>query len=139
MTVNSIYIDYLFGTFIGGGDSEEDVDNYSLYNPNNESDVKKLAKEVLLPEFQSQNINLITEVKNSLAYYLTYDKIDFKDKLNSLLLPIKTPDNPKLFFKWIWEIFFKDELIDYIKNETVIEDFDINAPYKLLTSSPNSA
>jgi hypothetical protein len=61
--------------------------------------------------------------------------VNFESIFNSLLLPINTPKNARLFFQWIWEVFFPEESKDYIKNEIVVEDFDVNAPFYLLTGT----
>ncbi|MEJ8819932.1 hypothetical protein [Lacibacter sp. H407] len=138
--VNPIYLDYLFGTLSGLGDSEDDINVYGMYDTNNERQTKTLARELLLPEFIKQNPLLVEQIKNSLAYYLLNPSIEFKDRIESLLLPFKTPDDGWLFFQWIWEVFFEGESYDYLKDEDVFEEFDINAPYKLLTGNqpPNT-
>lgn len=135
ITVNPVYIDYVLNPLTGGADSEESIDLYGSYNPNSEQEVKKLAREVLLPEFKSQQPILQEVVKHTLAYYLTYPKQDFERIFNSLLMPIDTPKNARLFFQWIWEVFFEGESKDYIKNEIVTEDFDVEAPLHLLTKT----
>ncbi len=134
ITINPIYIDYVLTPLVGGGDDAKEIAIYSVYQTDIEDDVKLLAKNILLPEFIKQHKQFKEAIKNSLAYYLIYnEKIDFKSVLISSLLPIKTPKNPMLFFQWIWDVFFENETIDYIKNKIVVEDFDINAPYNLLT------
>ena len=98
--------------------------------------MKQLAREVLLPDFKKQNAILQRVVKDTLAYYLVNThKVNFESIFNSLLLPIETPENTRLFFQWIWAVFFEGESTDYIKNEIVIEDFDVNAPLYLLTGT----
>lgn len=135
ITVNPVYIDYVLNPITGGADSAESIDTYGFYNSDVEEDVKKLASEVLLPEFKRQKQILQEAVKHSLAYYLTYPKQDFERIFDSLLLPLDTPTNARLFFQWIWEVFFDGESKDYIKDAIVVEDFDVNAPYYLLTGT----
>jgi hypothetical protein len=132
ITVNPVFINEVMGPLIGGADSEEDIEAFSRYNPDVEEEVKELAKAVLLPEFIQQKDILRQKVKDSLAYYLNFpEKADFESILDSLLIPMKTPKNASLFFQWIWDIFFNQESIEYIKNETVKEDFDVNAATNL--------
>lgn len=135
ITVNPIYIHEVVSPLIGGADSEEIIDLYGYYNVDKELEVKQLARDVLLPDFLKQRPELQREVKNTLAYYLTYPKQDFERIFNFLLLPIDTPKNARIFFQWIWEVFFDGESKNYIKDETIVEDFDVNAPLYLLTKT----
>ncbi len=136
ITVNPVFIDEVLSPLIGGADSEESIEIYGHYKSDMEGDVKKLAQDVLLPEFKKQKDVFQRVVKDTLAYYLTYpQKVDFESIFNSLLLPIETPQNARLFFQWIWEVFFCGELKDYILDDIVIEDFDVNAPMYLLTGT----
>lgn len=136
ITVNPVYIDEVLSPLIGGADHEDSIEIYGHYRPDEELDVKELAREVLLPEFLKQNVLLQRVTKDTLAYYLTYPgKINFESIFNSLLLPIETPKNARFFFQWIWEVFFPDESKDYIQNEIVVEDFDVNAPLYLLAGT----
>jgi len=135
ITVNPVYIHEVVSPLIGGADSEESIDMYGHYNSDSEQEVKQLAREVLLPEFKKQKPVLQEVVKHTLAYYLTYPKQNFEAIFNSLLLPLSTPKNARLFFQWIWEVFFEGTSKDYIKNEIVVEDFDVNAPLYLLTNT----
>jgi len=135
ITVNPIYIDYVLDPLVGGADNDEAMDKYGHYNSDDENDVKLLAKEVLLPRFLKQPTRLQTAIKNSLAYYLVYPKQNFEAIFNSMLTSIETPTNSRIFFQWIWEVFFDGESKDFIKEEIVVEDFDVNAPYYLLTNT----
>ncbi len=136
ITVNPVYIHEVLSPIIGGADSEESLETYGHYRSDMESDVKELAEDVLLPEFKKQKAILQHVVKDTLAYYLTHpQKVDFESIFNSLLLPIETPKNARLFFQWIWEVFFNSESKEYITHDTVIEDFDVNAPLYLLTGT----
>lgn len=136
ITVNPVYIDEVLSPLIGGADDESTIEIYGHYRSDEESDIKELARDVLLPEFKKQKPILQDAVKNTLAYYLTYPKkVNFESIFNSLLLPLDTPSNARVFFQWIWEAFFPGESKEYIKNEIVKEDFDVNAPYYLLTGT----
>jgi hypothetical protein len=131
--VNPVFIHEVVNPLIGGADSETAIEIYANYISDKEKDVKQLASEVLLPRFRREKKILQHAVKNTLAYYLTYSqKIDFESIFNSLLLPLETPKDAKLFFQWIWEVFFEGESKEYIKNETVVEEFDVNATIHLL-------
>lgn len=130
--VNPIFVDEILTPLIGGADSEDSLDTFGQYNSNIEKDVKELAQLFLLPEFNKKK-QIIQEItKNTLAYYLSNSqKIDFESIFDSLLIPLETPHNVVLFFQWIWEVLFPNQSKEYIKNEIVIEDFDINAPILL--------
>jgi hypothetical protein len=130
--VNPIYINEFLSPIIGGADSVDDVVNYSYYNSDVEIDVKQFAKKYLISEFDNQIQELKLEAKNALAFYLCFEKVDFESVFNSLLLPLETPKNPRLFFLWIWEVFYPGESYEYIKSVTVKEDFDVEAPLKLI-------
>jgi len=132
MTVNPVYIDQFVGPLIGGADSEEEIGKFASFNSNNENEVKQLAKDVLLPAFEKRIKPFKVEMKNSLAYYLKYNKVDFESIIDSLLLPIETPKDPLLFFHWLWEVFFEGEHYDFILKENVIEEFEVEAPLNLM-------
>lgn len=138
ITVNPVYINYLLIPLIGGADNEEEIIKFSKFDLNNKEDVEALSKEYLLKEFYQQRVELQREVQNALAYYLINDKLDFESHLDSLLLATRTPENSKLFFKLIWQNFFGNENPEeVINNHVVVEDFDVNAPFKLLINLNN--
>lgn len=132
MKVNAAYIDKFLVPLIGGADSEDEVEKYGKINPDSEMEVKRLIEEVLLPEFEKRIKPFKLQMKNTLAFYLNNNKIDFESIYDSLLLPIDTPKDSKLFFYWIWEVFFEGENFDFIKDKEVIEEFDIEGPLKLV-------
>lgn len=136
MKVNPIFIDEFVSPLIGGADRDNEFE-YFKCNPDLEQDVKFLCNNLLIPEFKQQ-IEQIREVaKNTLAYYLFYKTFDFHSKLDSLLLPMKTPNNSVLFFLWLWNEFFDRESFDYIKNEMVVEEFNVDEPLKLIMKHKN--
>jgi hypothetical protein len=138
ITVNPVFLHEVLAPLIGGADDNETVEKYGHFKTDVESEVKILAREVLQPEFHAQNPVLQQVAKHTLAYYLEHsNKVDFESIFNSLLLPLETPKNVRLFFRWIWDIFFPGQSTDYIKNELVVEDFDVNAAYYLLTGTDN--
>src|SRR5215212_1357742 len=130
--INPVFINEVVSPLIGGADSEEEIDKFSYCNPDLEGDVKELAKTVLLPDFIQQKKILQQRIKNTLAYYLNFpQKINFESIFESLLLPLKTPENTRLFFQWIWDVLFEGESIEYITSKTVKEEFDVNAATNL--------
>ena len=125
--VNPVFLQELVSPLIGGADSEDSVEMFAQYSTDSETDVKRLAREVLLPEFLEQKPVLKQKVKDTLEYYLTYPKIDFESIFNSFLLPLDTLSDSTLFFNWLWEVVFEGETRDYIVDAKIIEDFDANA------------
>ncbi len=132
ITVNPCFIEEVLAPLVGGADREDDFANFGLFNIESEVDVKRLAKDILYPEFASKYPVFKETIKNSLAYYLVYPKVNFEAIYNSILPPFETPKDSYLFFIWIWEAFFPDESFNYIINMHIVEDSDIEAPLKLL-------
>jgi hypothetical protein len=131
--INPVFIDEFLIPLIGGADDEEMIELFGYYKTDDENDVKKLAIEVLLPEYNKQKDVLKLLAKDTLAYYLIFpNRINLESIINSLLLPIDTPKNCNLFFYWIWEVFFPQESINYLLNMEIVEEFNISAPLDLL-------
>ncbi len=132
--VNPIYLDDLLAPLIGGADHEDEIVSFSRFNVELKNDIEYLAKHYLIPSYQQQIPEIQLEVKRALAFYLCYGRVDFEAKYNSLLLPLDTPSDARQFFLWLWEFFFHNESYDFIKTEEVEEDFDVEAPQKLIKS-----
>jgi hypothetical protein len=132
MTVNPIFIDKFLAPLIGGADIDEDLEEFGGCNPDIEQQVRRLALDVLLPEFNKQIPPIKEAMKNSLAYYLFYGKVNFRSIFDSLLIPFETPKDCRLFFLWIWESFFGNETLTYIKDSDVIEEFNADAAKTLI-------
>ncbi|HWB28252.1 MAG TPA: hypothetical protein VG738_22420 [Chitinophagaceae bacterium] len=131
--VNPNYINQIFAPLIGGADYETDFNYYSI-DTDDEEHVKKMARDILLPEFKMLIPELQHEVKTSFTYYITnYRKLDFDSRMDSLLLPLKTPKDPVLFFRWLWQVFCEGEPFDYIWDSgEIVEEFDVSASLKLI-------
>jgi hypothetical protein len=130
--VNPYYLETILHPIAGLADGDDDdIIIYKDLDPNNENEVKRKITEILKPYFEGFDKDSQEKIKISLSYYLTKSSIDFGAIFDSLLLPFESPENPKNFFIWVWEVFFSKE--DYHLNNTdqYIESKDMYAPMRL--------
>jgi hypothetical protein len=109
MYVNRNFIDSILSPLIGSGDIDEEMDSYKNINPNSETEVKNIISNTIKPEFEKNSTDFKKIARETLAFYLTTEKIDFGRLYNSLLIAFDHPDNPKVFFIWVWQILFNNE------------------------------
>ena len=114
-TVNPAFIDYLLNGLMGLGDVDEECDKLSHIESSNRDQVKNLIRTYLQPEYEGGTTAYQQTVKFNLSYYLTTNTIDFERVFNSNLLPIDCPQPARLFFEWMWQVYYPDE--DYIMRE----------------------
>ncbi|WP_040254669.1 hypothetical protein [Psychroserpens mesophilus] len=100
-------------------DSEDCEDVFSDLDVNNESEVKKIIKYRMLINHLIKPETFKEIFKNTLKYYLNKDKVDFEKIYQAGYPSFGLPNEPKFFFIWIWEEFYKgesyilDDLSDY--------------------------
>jgi len=129
--VNSAYFIYLTSELAGGADIDELTFKYYNIDPNNETVMKDIIKSTLKPTFDRYSPLFKQKVKDCLGFYLSTGKIDFERVYNAPLLPIDTPKNPKLFYIWIWEIYFPGEDYHIYTVNNYYEKYDIEEPLRV--------
>ena len=105
---NYFYLDYLLGSLnVLTPDEESRVGHV---DPNDEIGVRSVIVEFIRPEFERLSDDSKTRIKTSLQYFLTTQKAPFLDIIRSQQdSPLDRPDQPILFFKWIWAELFPGE------------------------------
>jgi len=126
--VNSAFLNYLTSPLNGGADDDEMVKKYWDIDSNDPITMKNIIKMVLKPVFDMHTQMFRQKAKESLGFYLATGKIDFEKVYNAPLLPIDTPNDPKLFYTWIWEIFFENEDYKPYGTNDYFELYNINEP-----------
>jgi hypothetical protein len=136
-TVNPHFIYDLLSGLTGLADVDEEVDKLSYVDSNNQDQVKNLIKTYLLPRYQNGTIAYQQTIKFNLSYYLTTNAINFEEVYDSGLLPIECPKSARLFFEWIWQVYFPDE--NYILRETKLHrtSNDIYEPHRIWANNYN--
>lgn len=123
-TVNPYLIESLLFPLAGEADDDERTDYFSGFDVNNEVEMRKIIEKYLLPEFKEASSIYQEQAKQSLAYFLTTESIDFKRIIQSLLLPFDPSHHGKKWFIWIWEIFFRNDNyhISDVSQYSIVED-----------------
>ena len=83
-------------------------------DPNNEKQVKRVIDVLVLPRFERFSPESRTVVKNSLRFLLNDNSPETKALIEDIFYdfspPFRLPDDPKLFYQWLWnELFPKDD------------------------------
>jgi hypothetical protein len=124
--INQYLIVYMIGPLVGGADVDELSKKYYSIDGNNEKEVKDIIRKEILPEFISNTKNMQLKCKQALSYYLTTDKADFERIFNGNLLPFDCPNDPKLFFIWLWEALFAGDNFLFQNPESYLPNYDSN-------------
>jgi len=122
----------------GEADDDEMVKKYWDLNPNNESAVKSIVRSRLLPEYNNRSLLFRDKIKMALSYALSSGK-NLGGEFDSNLLPFDHPDDPNLFYKWIWEVFFPDENFELSNIDDFEEVEDLNEPLSIAYGQRNSS
>jgi len=88
-------------------------------DPNDENEIKYIIKYNLFIYFLLKNKEYQEAFKSSLSYYLTTESVDFEACFDNGMPSVDTPEDSKLFYTWIWEVFFENETY-------VIENHDLD-------------
>ncbi|MBO9153740.1 hypothetical protein ACFOTA_16090 [Chitinophaga sp. GCM10012297] len=138
IVVNAAFIEEFLIPMVGGEDREDDeeVMQMSKLNLDKREDRTELIHKFLLPAFRSRPEEIKRYAKDSLAYYLCSNKINFERVLDSIMAPVIYSDNVRLFFIQLWELAFTGESYEYIRRLAVREEFGV--PQKLYEKKKNT-
>lgn len=104
--VNKKIIESILAPLTGGADMDEEILKYRLIDKNNKNEITTILNDVVKPVFDLRSGGYKQLAETTLSYYLTNDKLDFGPFYDSLLFAVDHPENPKLFFEWLWEVLF---------------------------------
>lgn len=127
-TVNWYMLNDILNPIGGTADIDEDIFRYRNVNGNVEDVVKGIITKEIKPYYGDAPNSYKESLKRSLAYFLTTERIDFGRLYDSCLIAFDHPENPKLFFRWIWDVLFPGENYHIEKIEMYVEVEDINEP-----------
>jgi hypothetical protein len=123
-TVNPYLLHTLLEPITGLADDDDAVIRYSGIDPNDELEVKRVIRDLIVPHSQSLSEAASERIKLSYQYYLSQPESDFGRVYDSNLCPFDAPDDPRLFFVWIWEECFPGEAysLENLNEFTVVSD-----------------
>ncbi|GAB4044464.1 hypothetical protein [Spirosoma litoris] len=127
--VNRAFLSDILNPLVGGADMDEMV-VYEDIDSNDEKTMKQLIKSIFVPYFNLKPDRYKYILKDSLKYYLSIQWFDFESLMESNLLPFYTPNDPKKFFIWLWEIFWPNENFEIENLSDYYEYYDMYEPLK---------
>lgn len=121
--VDLTFLEFYFHGLTGRADIDKEVTKYSSTNPDNEHQIKQIISERLKPAVEKYPAQFQMQMQNALSYSLTTNAIEFGSLYDSQLLPFDHPTDPRLFFVWLWEVFYENQsyLIPNSTDYNVIE------------------
>jgi hypothetical protein len=128
--VNYYFIGLLLAPLLFNPDDDKFLESFDFPDANDELQVKKVFSEQVKPSLLKFNKGTQAHIKNTLRYYLssiphekTKERPYFFGKLFGSTSPAFTiPNDPRLFFVWLWEVLYDDESYhiddysDYVEN-----------------------
>lgn len=126
--VNPSFVDSLLDPLIGLADDDDAVEYYWDLNPNDETAVRSIIRETLRPEFERWDDKSRAKAKLALQYMLSFRREWCESIWNNGLIPFDAPDNPCLFFEWLWRELFGDEPYELNDKKAFNVVPDIHAP-----------
>jgi hypothetical protein len=125
---NRFLIGYILGPIGGTADYDQGWEKYKNVNGNDEETIKKILQQEILPYYESRSNKFKEQFKWTLSFYLTTGTIDFEDEFDACLIAFDPPDDPKLFFIWLWELLFPDEGYMVENLDDYKEEYSIQPP-----------
>jgi hypothetical protein len=130
-TVNPQFIADLLGPLGGGADDDEETEKYLPVDPNDEAAMRAIIREELVPEYPRLRPEFQRQAKLALAWALSFNRPRLRRSFNSMLLPFDHPDDPALFFEWLWDELFPGEDYHLSNPDEYLLDDDFEGPTKL--------
>lgn len=129
-TVNGYFVERLLGPFTMMTDAER-VENSSV-EPGDEREVRGVIRSLLKPYFLRFDSRSQEIVKDSLRYLLATDYEHFEDLFEMSMPPFDPPpEQPRLFFVWLWEELFGPEGYELEEGEEYVVNHEIHAPNRI--------
>ncbi len=131
-TVNPYFLHELLAPLTGLADDDSAVEAYREVDPNDSRKVREIVRRVLLPHYVDLTSEAKERAKLALSYYLSKPLADFARVFDSCLLPFAPPDDPRLFFVWLWAELFPSESYELPSLGAFREIPDIHEPNRYL-------
>lgn len=104
---------YHLERIVGPLNTVTDEEAASIRSHNDETGLRKLIRQLIVPEFGRLTEESAQACKDSLRYFLSVGSERFYEILSEQQeFPIPPPDDPQVFFQWIWGELFHDESLD---------------------------
>lgn len=126
--VNSFLIGHILGPIGGTADYDQGWEKFKDVVGEDEAAVKEIIRVEIIPYYLNQSENYKMQLKDTLAYYLTTDLLDFENEFDGCLIAFDSPSNPKTFFVWLWEVLFPEENYLLAKLENYTEQYSLVVP-----------
>lgn len=129
-SVNPYFLHTLLEPITGLADDDDAVTQYAGIDPNDPQSVRSVIRDLIVPHAHSLSERCRHKVKLAYRYYLTKPDSHFGRVYNSNLPPFSAPDDPRLFFLWVWDECFPGESYQLSDFESYSETPDINEPLR---------
>ena len=130
-TVNPYFLHRLLDPLSGLADDDESVEKYATLDPNDEESVRQVIRHLLVPHFRSLSADCVVRIRLAYQYYLTKESSNFERVYESILPPFDPPNDPRMFFVWVWEECFPGEAFELEDVSDIVESPDINEPLEI--------
>ncbi len=107
--VNTRFVGALIRPWWGLRDDDEVAEQYDAYDPNDEAEMRALIGRDLVPAFRRWDADSQEEAKLALRFLLSFRRERLGDIFYGVLPPLPPPDDPAVFFEWLWQELFGDE------------------------------
>ncbi len=108
-TVNPWYASALLDPVTGLADDDEAMEHYRYLDPNDEAQVREVIRRELVPYYRRWDPASQQMGKLALSWALAFRR-DWLGRVYEDSLPaFDSPDEPALFFEWLWAELFGDE------------------------------
>jgi|SRR5271165_7282830 len=99
----------MFGPLVGMADEAPFIEKKFRPSIVNESTLKDIYEREIKPEFLSFDPRIQSACKVALRYILNKSDFDYRGEFNSMLMPFRCPDEPRLAFMWLWDVLYPGE------------------------------
>jgi hypothetical protein len=111
--VNVFMVSSLLAPLGGSADIDSEVIKYQNLDENNEAAIREVLSKVIKPYFEKQSQQYQISAKQSLAYYLTTENVDFGELYDNCLIAFDHPSDPGTFFYGPGRSYFLMKIISW--------------------------
>lgn len=129
--MNPYFLHMLLDPLTGLADDDESIGCYADLDSNNEACVRDIIRRTIVPYVEGVSLQCLQGIQLALRLCLTSNIVDFRRVFESTLPPFDPPDDPRLFFLWIWMECFPNESYNISDPENYSVNADPNEPIRL--------